>query len=139
MDKKDLKQINDMFAKHIGILVEDFQHKPDIVVEGHQVLNEKIDRVQQDGTGLTTRVDRIELITLKLEKGQKKLEKGQEKLEKGQEKLEKGQKKLEQRQEKLEGEIKKVREDLSTKIDHVASEIAAHRADTESHSKAYRR
>ena len=123
MDEKDLKKIDAMFAKHIGILVEDFQHKLDIVVEGHQVLDEKIDRVQQDVTRITTRVDRIELITLNLQKGQKKLERGQEKLE--------------QRQEKLEGEIKKVREDLSTKIDHVASEIAAHRADTESHSKAY--
>ena len=74
MDKKDLKQIDDLFAKHVGILVVNFQHTLDIEVEGHQLLIEKIDRVQQDVTGLTTRVDRIELITLKMEKGQEKLE-----------------------------------------------------------------
>jgi cytochrome c556 len=34
-------------VKHqMGVLSEDFQHKLDIVVEGHQMLSEKIDRVE---------------------------------------------------------------------------------------------
>ena len=32
-----------LFRHHIGILSEDFQHKLDIVVEGHEMLVEKIE------------------------------------------------------------------------------------------------
>ena len=43
MDEADLKKIETMFKHQIGILHEDFQHKLDIVVEGHQMLTEKIE------------------------------------------------------------------------------------------------
>src|SRR6266702_2715566 len=68
MDSDDFKKIEEMF-KHqmgimskdfegkiehqMGIMSEDFQHKLDIVVEGHQMLSDKIDRL--DG-----RIDRLE-------------------------------------------------------------------------------
>ena len=32
----------------MGVLADDFQHKLDIVVEGHQMLSEKIDRVESN-------------------------------------------------------------------------------------------
>ncbi len=41
-----MEKIEEVFKPHIGILSEDFQHKLDIVVaEGHQMLSEKLDRV----------------------------------------------------------------------------------------------
>jgi len=161
MDEKDLKEIKEIFVHHIGILVEDFQHKLDIVVEGNQILNDKIDNVQEGLIDLTTRVDMIDLRTLNLEQGQKRLEQRQERLEQRQERLEQRQERLEQRQERLEqrqerleqrqerlehrqgklehrqsnleDEIKKVRVDLCKRIDNIATELAEHRADTESH------
>ncbi len=80
MEEKDKEEIKEIFVHHIGILAEDFQHKLDIVIEGHQILNEKIDNVQKQLTDLTTRVDRIDLRTLRLEEGQKRLEQRQERL-----------------------------------------------------------
>ncbi len=44
MNGDDFKKIEEMFKHHVGMMTEDFQHKMDIVVEGHQMLNDKIDR-----------------------------------------------------------------------------------------------
>ena len=97
MDTDDFKKIEEMFKhqmgimsqdfqgkiKHqMGIMSEDFQHKLDIVVEGHQMLSEKIDRVEAT---LGARLDRVE-----------------------------------------------------SKVDAVAADLAAHRADTEAHGTVYR-
>ena len=112
MDEKEKKEIGEIFKHHIGILSEDFQHKLDIVVKGHQLLNGKIDRLQEGQTELTKRVERIELTTLRLDQRQERLEQGQS---------------------NLEHEIKKTREDLIEKIDTVAADLSAHRADTEIH------
>ncbi len=78
MDVDEMKKIEEMFKHHIGVMSEDFQHKLDIVVEGHQMLNEKIDRME-------VRLERVE-----------------------------------------------------DKVDAVATDLAAHRADTEAHSSVYR-
>lgn len=40
MDEGDLKKIEMMFKHQIGILLEDVQHKLDVVVEGHGLLAE---------------------------------------------------------------------------------------------------
>lgn len=53
MNGKDFEKIEEMLKRHLGILSEDFQHKLDLVVEGHQGLSGKID-------GLETRMDRLE-------------------------------------------------------------------------------
>jgi len=135
MDEKDKKEIEEIFEYHVDVLIEDskhrmgilsesFQHKLDIVVEGHQVLDGKIDRLQEGQTELTNRVDKLELSSLRLERRQEKLEQGQDNLEK--------------RQGNLEGEVKKLGVELSAKIDSVGADLAAHRADTESHRGAYR-
>ncbi len=43
MDEGELNKIDALFRHHVGILSEDFQHKLDIVAEGHQMLVEKIE------------------------------------------------------------------------------------------------
>ncbi len=40
------KEVNEDFRHHVGILTEDFQHKLQLVAEGHQMLSEKLDRVE---------------------------------------------------------------------------------------------
>jgi hypothetical protein len=47
--KKEFREdINEDFRQHVGILTEDFQHKLQIVAEGHQMLSEKLDRAKTD-------------------------------------------------------------------------------------------
>ena len=54
MDEKDFEKIDSMIARHVGVFTESVNHKFDILVEGHQMLSEKIDRV---GTRLDARID----------------------------------------------------------------------------------
>ena len=82
MTESEMKAISGMVAREIGVLMEDVQHKFDIVVEGHQMLSEKIDRV--------------------------------------------------------EGTLTKGIDEVSRRIDAVAANLSAHRADTEAHHGVYR-
>jgi hypothetical protein len=82
MTESEMKAISGMVAREIGVLMEDVQHKFDIVVEGHQMLSEKVDQVE--GT-LTKKIDEV-----------------------------------------------------SRRIDAVAANLSAHRADTEAHHGVYR-
>lgn len=72
MDADDFKKIDEMFKHHVdvvsenfkhhvGIMSEDFQHKLDIVVEGQQMLSEKIDRMDAGIGGVEGRLDRVEV------------------------------------------------------------------------------
>src|SRR3990170_3481703 len=61
MDEKDFEKIDSMIARHVGVFTESVNHKFDILVEGHQMLSEKIDRVE-------TRLDgRIDCVIKKLD------------------------------------------------------------------------
>ncbi len=68
------EEIKEDFHLQVGILSEDFQHKLQLVAEGHQMLSEKMDRT---------------------------------------------------------------RDEINNKIDAVAMDLAAHRADTEGHKRGY--
>jgi hypothetical protein len=46
MNENDFEKIESMIARHVGAFADSIQHKLDIVVEGHQMLSEKIDRVE---------------------------------------------------------------------------------------------
>jgi archaellum component FlaC len=59
MDADVIKKIEEIFKHHVGMMTEDFQHKLDIVVEGHQMLVEKIDRLDGRMDKLETKVDSI--------------------------------------------------------------------------------
>ena len=59
MEEKDFQRIEEMignfkeeikndFRLQTGILSEDFQHKLQLVAEGHQMLAEKMDRMNED-------------------------------------------------------------------------------------------
>src|SRR6266567_386280 len=61
MDADDIKKIEEIFKHHIGVMSEDFQHKLDIVAEGHQMLGDKIDRMEERLGGVEGRLERVEL------------------------------------------------------------------------------
>ena len=46
MNENDFEKIDGMIARHVGVFADSIQHKLDIVVEGHQMLSEKIDHVE---------------------------------------------------------------------------------------------
>jgi len=46
MNESDFAKIDSMIARHVGTFAESVQHKLDLVVEGHQMLSERIDRVE---------------------------------------------------------------------------------------------
>ncbi len=93
MDNDSIKRIEELFKHHIGVLSEDFQHKLDLVVEGQQMLAEKLELT---GTELKDEI-----------------------------------RKVDQRLTMVEAR-------LEQKIDAVAAELSAHRADTEAHHGMYR-
>jgi len=93
MDADEINKIEEIFKHHIGvmsddfqrkiehqtgIISEDFQHKLDIVVEGHQMLSEKIDRVE---TNLGGRLDRVESKLDRIETRLDSIESGLERVE----------------------------------------------------------
>ena len=47
MTENDFEKIESMISRHIGVFADSIQHKLDLVVEGHQLFSEKIDRVEQ--------------------------------------------------------------------------------------------
>ncbi len=75
------EEIKKDFRLQVGILSEDFQHRLQLVAEGHQMLAEKMDRMKDEMNGSMQGIER--------------------------------------------------------KIDTVATDLAAHRADTEGHKRGY--
>ena len=113
MDKEDIKEIEEIFVRHIGILSEGFQHKLDIVAEGHQMLSEKLDAVE---SRLDKRIDRVES---RLDRVESKLDH------------------VENRLDRVEKKIDSVDAKLSKKIDDLSADLTAHRTDTEMHRAGY--
>jgi hypothetical protein len=57
LTEKDPENIDGIIARHVGTFAESIQHKLDLLVEGQQVLSEKIDRVKTD---LEQRIECVE-------------------------------------------------------------------------------
>jgi hypothetical protein len=64
MDEQDKRFIEgllvkqtEQFQKYIGIIAENFDHKLVLVAEGHQMLSEKLDRVE---SGLNLKIGTVE-------------------------------------------------------------------------------
>jgi len=54
MNENDFGKIESMISRHVDTFADSIQHKLDLVVEGHQMLSEKIDRVEER---LESRID----------------------------------------------------------------------------------
>jgi hypothetical protein len=108
------EEIKEEFRHQLGIQSENFQHKLDIVVEGHQMLSEKLDRVE---ARIDKRMDGLERKICEVDVNLSK--------------------KIETVEDKTDANTAAVGT-LSEKIDAVATDLKAHRADTEVHKKVYK-
>jgi predicted phage tail protein len=52
------EEIKNDFHLQVGILAEDFQHKLQLVAEGHQMLSEKMDRMQSELSSSIQQLDK---------------------------------------------------------------------------------
>jgi predicted nucleic acid-binding Zn-ribbon protein len=131
MTENDLEKIDGMIARRVGTFADSIQHKLDLIVEGQQMLSEKIDRVKTD---LEQRSDCVEhkLDAVAAEtRGNTDAIRG-----------------LNARSDTLAAEthgnteaIRRLDTRLDTieiKLDAVAADLSAHRADTEAHRKVYK-
>lgn len=117
MNAKDYEKIESMISRHIGVFAESINHKFDILVEGHKMLSEKIDRVEE-------RLDkRIDCLEHKLDAVAARTEQNTVAIQG-----------LAIRTEQNTVAIK----ELSSKVDNLADDLAAHRRDTEAHPRLYK-
>ncbi len=50
-----------LFKHHIGVMSENLQHKLDLVIEGQQMIGEKVDRLETRMDRLETKADALEV------------------------------------------------------------------------------
>lgn len=100
----------EQFQQYVSVIAEGLDHKLALLAEGHQTLSEKMDGLQVSHDRLSEKVDRLELNLGNLA----------------------------MKHDKLAEKVDRVESSLSRKIDRIASELAAHRADTEAHPGVYR-
>ena len=117
MNENDFAMIESMIARHVGAFADSIQHKLDIVVEGHQVLSEKIDRVEERLDG------RIDCVVRKLDAVAAQGSNTAAKLD----------------AVAAQGSSTAAKlETVSAKLDAVAADLKAHRRDTEAHQSLYK-
>jgi len=111
-----------MEKDHLEVLLEDIRGKFDLVLEGHDVLRKEIKDVRQDLS------ERISFVDFKVEALNQKIDGFRDELNQ----------KIDGVRDGLNQKIDGVEGRLSKKIDAVASDLSAHRADTEAHPPIYR-
>jgi CII-binding regulator of phage lambda lysogenization HflD len=133
MDKKDLKELEEMFKHQIGIVAEDFNCKLDLVIEGHQLLAQKIDATRSELKEDINNVDRrLMMVESRLDKKIDTVEgRLNNKIDSVEDRLNK---KIDAVESGLNKKIDAVEEKLGNKLDAVAKDVSEHRADTEIHA-----
>ena len=74
IDTKILEEFKSEVIHEFRIYSESIRSNVKQIAEGHELLNEKMNHIQEGQSEIITRVDRLELTSLKLEQGQAKLE-----------------------------------------------------------------
>jgi chaperonin cofactor prefoldin len=129
-----------MKKEYLESLFEDVKEKFDLVMEGQQGLHREIKEMRQEMN------DRFELVDFKIETLNKKIDNVEVTLNKKIDNVEVTlNKKIDSVDAKLSNKIDGVEKSLKDKIvrvekkvDRVAADLTAHRADTESHGKGYK-
>ena len=117
MNKNDFEKIDSIIASHVGSFADSIQHKLDMVVDGHQMLSEKIDRVEER---LDKRMDCLEhkLIAVAAETSCNTTA-------------------IRDLATETSSNTDAIRK-MDVKLDVVAADITAHRRDTEAHPTIYK-
>lgn len=107
-----------MKKENLEVILEQMNGKFDLVLEGHAVLRSEIRE-------LTRKTDeRFDMVDFKIETLNKKIDAVDEKLSK--------------RIDAVDEKLSKRMDGIEIKIDAVAADLSAHRADTEAHHDVYR-
>lgn len=135
MNDQDMNTMESMFQRYIGVLSEDLQGKLDLVVEGHAVLDQKIDRkFDQLDEKIEHNTFLINTLNNKIDAVDKNLG---TKIDAVANDLKATDKRLSDKIDGVAGDLKATDKRLSGKIDGVAADLKAHRADTEAHHSVY--
>ncbi len=118
-----------MEKDHLEILLEDIRGKFDLVLEGHDTLRQEI-RGTREELG-----EKINLVDFKVETLNQKIDGVRDDLN---QKIDGVESRLSNEIRATNQKIDSVEVRLSEKIGAVATDLAAHRADTESHRTGYR-
>jgi hypothetical protein len=110
MNENDFEKIESMITRHVGTFSDSIQHKLDLVVEGHQMLSEKIDRVEERLDG------RIDCVIRKLDAVAAQGNATAVKLD----------------------TVAAQGNAIAAKLDAIAADLQAHRRDTEAHPTLYK-
>src|SRR3990170_282957 len=111
-----------MEKEHLEILLEDIREKFDLVLEGHGALHKEIRDTREE------LCEKINLVDFKVETLNHKIDGVHDSLNR----------KIDGVQSNLNQKIDGVRDELGRKIDAVASDLTAHRRDTEAHTSVYK-
>lgn len=107
MTQADIQGIKEIFTHQLGFYSEAVQHKLDLVVEGQQLLVERLDRFEIEVRSGSARVDqRITVVHAGLDQ------------------------KIDTVEQRLTARI----DGVEQKLDVVSADLAAHRRDTEAHA-----
>lgn len=105
-----------MEKEHLEVLLEDIRGKVEMVAEGYDLLNRKIDRFEANlSEKIGENTTRINLLNRKIDRVAADLAETREELT------------------NTRQELTNTRQELNAKIDKVAANLQAHRDDTESH------
>jgi len=131
MNENDFEKIESMISRHVGTFADSIQHKLDLVVEGHQMLSEKIDSVEERLDG------RIDCVVRKLDAVAAQGSITAARLDAVAAQGSITATKLDA--VAAQGSITATKlETVSAKLDALAADLKAHRRDTEAHSPVYR-
>ena len=118
-----------MEKDHLEILLEDIRGKFDLVLEGHDTLRQEIRDTREE------LCEKINLVDFKVETLNQKVEGVRDDLT---QKVEGVRNDLNQKIDGVESRLSNEIRATNQKIDAVAADLSAHRADTESHRTGYR-
>ncbi len=118
-----------MEKDHLEILLEDIRGKFDLVLEGHDTLRQEIRGTREE------LCEKINLVDFKVETLNQKIDGVRDDLN---QKIDGVESRLSNEIRATNQKIDSVEVRLSEKIGAVATDLAAHRADTESHRTGYR-
>ena len=159
MNENDFEKIDGIIVRHVGVFADSIQHKLDIVVEGHQMLSEKIDHVE---ARLDKRMDCLEHklvavaaetscntiairdLTTKTDQNTIAIQSLTTKTDQNTIAIQGLTTKTDQNTIAIQGLTTKTDQNtiaiqsLSAKLDAVAANLSAHHADTEAHPPVYR-
>ncbi len=129
-----------MGMERFEVLLEDINRKMDLLVEGHQMLNQKIDRVEANLTRqIQENAARIDRNAVAIARNREAIEENRRAIERNREAIERNSEAIERNSERIEAlerRFSRFEREVGEKVDTMTVELASHCADTSLHASA---